>query len=120
VTPLEILRLARWRITSPERWTTGAFARDAAGEPVGCLSSEACSWCILGAIVASELGGSRSAVARDALRLTISLTWPVIVGAHPVELPLGPFNDLPSTTHAVVLDVFDRSIARLEAEVGPS
>lgn len=94
MTPREILTAARALIAEPERWTQGAYARDAAGVPVDDSAETAICWCASGALFKfSSLPGAdraRSAVAS-------------IVG------PIPDFND--HHTHAEVLAAFDKAIA---------
>lgn len=52
---VEILRAARERITPPEKWCRGAFAKDSDGRKVPATHRNACRWCALGAIGA-EIG----------------------------------------------------------------
>lgn len=42
-----------------EHWTKGTDARDAAGEPIGCLHHGARAWCVNGALC--KAGGIREA-----------------------------------------------------------
>ncbi len=49
---VQVLKEARALIADPARWTTGCFAVDAAGEPIGPRDDGACRWCALGAIAA--------------------------------------------------------------------
>jgi hypothetical protein len=46
----KVLNAAADLIEPEGRWTKGAFARDAYGEVVVPVCSEACSWCAVGAI----------------------------------------------------------------------
>jgi hypothetical protein len=106
VSPADILRAARERIATPERWNQGWFAADAAGREVSSVSPIACSWCALGAVYATS-GGARGADVEA-----------LLIAALPAECSAGDvgyFNDLPATTHADVLALFDRAIAAAEA-----
>lgn len=44
------LEALRELLADPKRFTTGAFARDAQGAPVGPNDEKAVCWCLLGAI----------------------------------------------------------------------
>jgi hypothetical protein len=57
LTPKDIICKIEQDITK-ETWTTGALAKDLAGESVPPLSPQACAWCELGWVVktAAELG----------------------------------------------------------------
>ncbi len=54
-TTYQILTEAQELIRDPARWTQGAYARDAAGNPVGVRSDRAVCWCSAGAI--KKVGG---------------------------------------------------------------
>lgn len=46
--------LKAWQlINSPDKWTTGSYARDTAGKPVEILDDKAVKFCALGAIYRS-------------------------------------------------------------------
>lgn len=51
----EALKAARERISDPERWTQGEYAKNTQGEACNANSSEACQWCAAGAVLA-EVG----------------------------------------------------------------
>lgn len=101
---LDLLRAARERISAPERWTQGRSARDATGFGVVSTDPSAVCWCAFGAVLACP---------------SDSLSAGAALSALDDEAPGGSasaFND--TATHAEVLDLFDRTIARLEAENG--
>lgn len=106
MTPLELLKLARKTITAPSCWTKGKYARDAADRPVQASDPSACQWCASGALYrATSITMSRELdrfAAETALREAVP-------GGQLVA-----FNDISTVTHAEVLDVFDRAIAKLE------
>lgn len=98
-TPLAILRRARARIATPERWTRGVIALTLRGFTADASDPDAAQWCAIGAIVAeSDVGDSADArgVLRSALRITSISDW----------------ND--SHTHEEVIAGFDKAIASLE------
>jgi hypothetical protein len=101
--PSEILRAARAKIATPERWTKGQFARDATGYWVSYDNSDAVGWCAEGAVYAVLLGHVKA----DDLFVFLDR-------ASGGNTPF--FNDAPSTTHADVMAMFDRAIALAEAE----
>lgn len=107
--PLEILRGTRELLSDPSRWTTGAEERNAAGETSDDAGPEhfvPVCWCVLGAT--GQVGGfGPSLFADDELRNTLR--------AETHFSCLDTFNDAPETTHADVLSLIDRTIARLEA-----
>ena len=103
---IEILTQARELLAQPGKWTRQAFARDAAGEEMHGHEPSAVQFCAIGAI--ERVTGQRHRTCAEppvtALRETIR---GMVVG----------FNDSQSTVEPV-LDVFDRTIARLEAAQG--
>lgn len=99
MTTLELLKAARARIERPEAWTRGTAARDPDGLGVRARSKDAVCWCAAGAVVAvSGLGAHKRPM--ELLRAEAGTL-------------VSDFND--TRTHAEVLDLFDRTIARLEA-----
>lgn len=105
MTPADILRAAKARIATPERWTRAAMARDQDGDRVASVSERACAWCSIGAMEA-EVGASTSALVRALRALNLA------VDGVPVDI----WNDMPGRTHAEVLAAFDRAIALAEAQ----
>lgn len=102
MTPAEILRRARDRIATPERWTQGAYRRDANGKK--CNPDEAVCWCSVGAIT-------------SICNIRKREDWaPVDFLGEVVGDRIGVWNDAPNRTHAEVLDAFDRAIALAEAQ----
>lgn len=98
------LRAARALIE--KGWTQRTYARDANGNVVEETDGGAVAFCAAGACWAVS-----SREARDALRRQVGLEtntpdWPSI----------SAFNDAPDRTQQDVLALFDRTIARLEAE----
>ncbi len=104
MTTLELLKAARARIERPEAWTQGSWARDADGHRCAENAPGAVRWCSLGAIQGPrQVVGDAEAALKDTL---------VDRGS---SVAVSTFNDDPTRTHAEVLDLFDRTIARLEA-----
>lgn len=93
----QVLTLARELIATPDRWTKGAIARNVHGDPVASRSADAVCWCALGAGL--HVAGLILRVPDNAL--------PLDTEARTIE----SYNDLPSTTHADILAVFDRAIS---------
>jgi hypothetical protein len=96
-----ILRLARAKIDTPEKWTQGAPARDMLGSPVDFDTPDATAWCALAAIEtnAADYRQAREILLRAARAESI-INW----------------NDSPSRTHAEVLAAFSRAIELAEAQ----
>lgn len=107
-TAKDLLVCARELISDPARWTKGSYATDASGDYTQISNENACRFCAVGAIYRCgyEVVENRIKVENQARRLM----WE-IVG----ERNLASFNDHPSTTHAMVLDAFDRAIVKAGA-----
>jgi hypothetical protein len=110
---LEVLRRARARLAVPGQWAKGGFAFDAKGKSVGAASAGATCWCVMGAVQCEAvlLGGSAATTyvhdARVALLSALPSDFYGLIGDD--------FNDKQATVEPV-LDLFDRTIARLESE----
>ena len=106
MTTLQILKAARELLSTPERWTKGWSARDAAGNRLATTDPDAVCWCAGGA-VERITGGSTQSGGKAEIVLAIVLPDKAIC--------LGLWNDAPSTTHADILALYDRAIALEEA-----
>lgn len=107
-TVLEALIQARERISTPERWCRGWYAKDADGYPILETEDEAASFCAVGAI------GAVAPVGQDLCERAQGIL-------HAEARRLGflgvaSFNDHRRTTHADVLALYDRAIARVTKE----
>lgn len=102
MTPKEILIAARAKIEAPERWTHGAYARDAGGREVEPTCPAAVCWCVRGAIDASTRHHSSN-------RPASVLFSQAVAGYGPLFIPI--WNDAPTRTHTEVIAAFDRAIA---------
>lgn len=110
----ELLRAAKARINTPERWIKGADALRL--EPwLGCFTRwvvcgsrhpDAGAWCATGALGSVVPKGQSWARAAAFL-------FRAVPGRHP-SIPA--FNDDPKTTHEDVMALFDRAIAAAERE----
>lgn len=108
MTTVELLKAARERVA--KGWCQGWFAKDAAGEETLEELGDACAWCVRGAIYASAKHGEPESVSAEmALHDTLKDSG----AALSVVGPLEEWNDAPGRTQAEVLDLFDRTIARL-------
>lgn len=101
---VEVLIAARNLIASPAAWTKGVMARREDGRGADVKGPEAVCWCALGAIRRCCTTGQEEFEANDRLV---------------DELPSGDyciaeFNDRKSTSHAVMLSIFDAAIAKAE------
>jgi hypothetical protein len=102
MTTVEALRKARDLIEDPNRWTTGAFARDARGVPIDACNEGARYWCALGALRRYCPFGNPEG--RRAHQLLEEASGDI----------LDSFND--TSTHAEVLTAFDRAIELAERD----
>lgn len=101
---LEVLRAARDRISSPERWCVGFSAVDAQGNGVDPRNPNARRWCSIGAIGAVSRAPGHDEHAYIALSEAMGGEF------------VGDWND--AHTHVQVLAAFDRAIAKLNAPGG--
>jgi hypothetical protein len=107
-----ILEHARALIDTPDKWTQNAFARNALGVNVEVRGSSATCFCTLGAIERAvdrmnDDDGHLMTAAGYARRLLANSTGaePLFYASH-----LAEFNDRPTTTHAIVMEMFDKAI----------
>ena len=100
----EILTTARALIATPDKWTQGAYRRDAAGEM--CKPENAVCWCAVGAL--ADIINSPNLTEDDELRIFEEARH-AIEKANQITT-LESFNDAPNRTHAEVLAAFDRAI----------
>ncbi len=115
---VKILQAARGRLE--KGWTQRPEARDVDGSPVDAWDKSATSFCLLGSLVPSsmELQGQEEHLTNAEVRYLI--TDSIKKTIHPEEpslVNIALFNDSPSCTKEKVLDVMDRTITRLQAEV---
>lgn len=97
--PEQILRGARELLSDPKKWTKGKLAKNELGLEVNTQDEAAVCYCAMGAI--DKLAGN------DVVRHSAALSWLI------AALPSGNvvlFNDAPETTHADILDLFDKAI----------
>lgn len=100
---VEVLRGARRLLSDEKRWTKGGCARDKDGHWVHSGSRSAVCWCLGGAVFRAEEDVIAMMGALDALE------------AEAGQSPIGVWNDAPERTHAEVVELLDRVIAKLEA-----
>lgn len=103
----EILRKARSLVA--KGWCQGHYACDQDGDFCDSNSPDAASWCAQGALHRAGMAlGDKRAPSLAAQNFLYEA-----VGRHVPD-----FNDAASTTHADVLDAFDRAIAAAEKSNG--
>lgn len=56
--PSETIKCARDLLSDPNKWTKGELARNADDKPVGETQSDACKWCVEGALRWCDRGPS--------------------------------------------------------------
>lgn len=108
--PMEILKAAKERISDPERWTRGWFARNGAGHRVEASSPNAVCYCAAGSLYAEEAIPLRADIVeladgRPAFECLISAAAPRTISY---------IND--HDGHAATLAMFDRAIQLAEQE----
>lgn len=89
---LRVLRRAEELLTSPDRWTRNAWARDAVGAPVGPVATSAVAWCLGGAVIRADhdLFGRKSVrVELDPTRRAVVVQGPkrMVVALRLLALP---------------------------------
>jgi hypothetical protein len=106
---VDVLRAAKERISDPERWTTGSYARDAAGLRTDANSQRACSWCGVGAVLVElDLALGMDAHCHPVGRVAVGLLEQAAENAVPfVNDQLG---------HAAILSTYDAALELAEAE----
>lgn len=102
MTNLEILKAARELLSDPKRWTQYRLARDENGNEAEVENG--CSFCMLGAI---------AKVSNVDPYTNYNTVCDVLYDVMPMGLGIGEFND--RSTHAEVLAIMDKAIAKLEA-----
>lgn len=106
--PSEVLRAARAKIDTPEKWMRGAYARvgEHAIRSAFTIPPNADSYCSIGACFSAC---NSAGDFRNAHRAINQLS--LVIGR-----PIDSWNDAPERTHAEVLAAFDAAIVRAEAE----
>ncbi len=102
------LKAIKRLIGKPERWTKGSFALDRLGQGVSASSARAVCWCLHGAYdrIGYGIEGLYSALDRAAE-----------IEARSRNASMISYNDDPRRTHAQVMRLLDRAIARREREI---
>lgn len=104
MTTIQALKKARKLISNPKRWCQFREAQNARGLAVSADDSSAYKFCAAGAIL-KVAGRDSEEVLVSALKALMKSTRGVGVATY---------NDKPRRTHAQVLNIFDRAIAKLE------
>ncbi len=106
---LEVLTCARELLSDPAKWIKGAYAKTAAGSVVDATDPDACCFCALGAM--RKCGGEDNEDDTPA-------AWALRDAANE-KTSAHYYNDAAKTTHADILALFDRAIAKVKAEEQP-
>lgn len=104
---LKILKDARELLSDEKRWTKGMWARTAAMMPTDSKSEDAVCWCAMGAlcrVIDYDRDASEFRMATAYLTEALPPSW----------WGVSVFNDAKATTHADLLAMFDRAIAKAE------
>ena len=85
-------------LADPKKWTRGTLARRADGSASSWHSDDATCFCVLGAIYKLSMGDATEYLPRlDKVRN--------VLAKRGLPIGIGDFNDDPSTTHKLVLEV---------------
>lgn len=105
-TPAGILRAAKAKIAHSQDWIRGYLALNEEGRTVDPNNPTACKFCMMGALynVAEPQPSANQMTIADA----------AFAALYDVTGGTSTFNDHPATTHAEVLDAFDRAIAKVQ------
>ena len=102
----DVLRAARAKIEQPEHWCRHFLAIDGDGKMVHWAWPEAEAWCSIGAVASVARTPDDDVLSVDAEE--------ILEACLPDERGLPRYNDDPRTTHADILALFDRAIAKAE------
>ena len=110
-TTIDTLKAARAVLTSPENWTKGCYARDAAGDACKPYSPNAVKWCAIGACAAV----SRQSVYSCKLEMVTDELIKCMPNKpdEPGQGDIADWQDAPETTHEQMLAMFDCAITNL-------
>ncbi|MBN7804871.1 hypothetical protein JZX86_05770 [Agrobacterium rosae] len=106
---VQILRDARALIADEKNWTQGDYAKNSFGHSTGVKNENANCFCAIGAL-AKVQGISPNDDITGASFLALEASG----GAEKLGFIVARFND--DHTHAEVIALFDRAIARAESE----
>ena len=109
MTAVEELQAAKAVLADPEAWTKGTVARDGLGRPVHPANTTAVCWDAGGAL--TRAGSMTARKPYNLVDARYHLT--MVAGRHHGYTE---FNDESDTTHADVLNLFDRAIARAQLD----
>lgn len=102
---LELLQKTKKRIKDPRHWTRDELAVDSENNPVSTHCGDACSWCLMGAMLVELPSGKSLSSCPEYLEARKILLKLMPPGCSSVAT----FND--SSTHEEVLHLLDMGIA---------
>jgi hypothetical protein len=103
----DVLVRAKELISDPARWTKGAMARDADGHPCDERDPDAKCFCAYGAV--------RRFDTKDLQAISFLHYATREVSGFGCAMFVDEFNDMQSTTHAKILQVFDKAITTCDS-----
>jgi hypothetical protein len=109
--PSEALRAARDKISTPDKWTKGCYARRSDGVMVPDRDPKAVRFCMIGAVCSLYEGGVVPPGPLEFLRTAIGLKNGCFGGGS-----ISDWNDDQARYHGEVVDAFRRAIAIAESE----
>lgn len=100
---VEILTKVKEKISNPEHWAKGAMFKDENGIPTS-FSSQACSFCIVGAVSSFIVFKEKEKDVR--ITKVLDILYDNVIKYTQFK-SIGRFNDHPYTTHEDVMDFLD-------------
>lgn len=104
---VQILKDARALIADEKNWTQDSFARDSGGLPIDPTNDDAVCFCAIGALARAVGSNPDGELPAENFLVSEMLEWDA-------RDSIPDFND--NHTHADILSLFDRAIARAESE----
>ena len=104
----QLLSQARDLISEPGHWTKRVLARNAKGEAISPTSPDACSWCIIGALVKVSGSEELAQEALPAIGNAIRSEFPHLASFSITDFNDGSFNRF--RNHSEVVRVLDKAI----------
>ena len=112
----QVLREAKAKIAERGAWTKGRYGStrdDSWAAPTGYTAT---CWCALGALIAVGEDVSKRSDTRAEGFLRRAIPAEYLAAICETRRTVSAYNDLPSTTHADIMALYDRAIALAESE----
>jgi len=109
-----LLMDAKASIARPKNWCQGPMAMSAKGNDVDVYGWRACRFCAVGAILRAS--HNRIGLAELGGRLLPYAAIDVVDKQCPDSLVTAAFNDAPTTTHPMVMRLFNQAIRRAKEQ----